>query len=297
MAEIRGVIAAMVTPFTARGARVDWDWIPAHIDYLRRRGIDGVLVTGTNGEFASLTVAERKRIAEVVAGAAEGIPFWVGTGSPALPEAIELTRHALEKGAAAVLVIPPYYFKGVPREGLVAYYRTLLAEAVPAGRGILLYNIPHYSGVALEPELIEALLKRQAGGVLGLKDSSKDVEHIRAYVERFPDLAIYVGSDEHAQEALRAGAMGIVSAVANVFPTLVGEVYQAFRKRDDSAGPQRRLSQVRALLDKYPSIAALKYMLHVMGGLPETHTRPPWRDLSDQEKDLLWQDLEHLGLL
>ncbi|MFQ5875789.1 MAG: dihydrodipicolinate synthase family protein, partial [Dehalococcoidia bacterium] len=181
MPEIRGVITATVTPFTRGGEKVDLEWIPQHLDYLRRNGADAVLITGTNGEGPSLSLRERRAIIDTVLAHRQGLGVMVGTGCSALPDTIEVSRYALEQGADAVLVVPPFYFKGLSDVGLIDYYVALF-DALPSDGKVALYNIPKLSGVEITDHLVEALLDRYPSRFLGIKDTSGSIEQTRHFI-------------------------------------------------------------------------------------------------------------------
>ncbi|MEJ5199892.1 MAG: dihydrodipicolinate synthase family protein, partial [Anaerolineae bacterium] len=152
--ELRGVFAPIVTPFRPDDGEVDLPWLRLHLAYLRAHGCTGVIPCGTNGEAASLSVAERQAVVEATMAAADGLVVVPGTGAAALSDAIALTRHAFVVGARAVLVMPPFYFKRPPEEGIIAWYRRLIDAAVPPGGRVLLYHIPQTTGVPISDGIL-----------------------------------------------------------------------------------------------------------------------------------------------
>ena len=140
--DLRGVFAPIVTPFRPTDGEVDLPWIARHVAYLRAHGCTGVIPCGTNGEAASLSVAERIQVAEAALAAAGDMPVIVGTGAAALPDAVALTRHAFAAGAAAVLVMPPFYFKKPSDTGVAAWFQRLFDAAVPPGGRVLAVSHP-----------------------------------------------------------------------------------------------------------------------------------------------------------
>ena len=180
--DLRGVFAPIVTPFRPSDGEVDLPWIAGHVAYLRAHGCTGVIPCGTNGEAASLSVAERIQVAEAALAAAGDMPVIVGTGAAALPDAVALTRHAFAAGAAAVLVMPPFYFKKPSDLGVAAWFQRLFDAAVPPGGRVLLYHIPQTTGVPITDGVLQALLASHGALVYGLKDSTGDPEegsHLR----------------------------------------------------------------------------------------------------------------------
>lgn len=296
MVKIEGTIPAIVTPFTMGGAEVDLDWMPQHLDFLRRRGADGVLVLGTNGEAPSLSMGEKRAVIDAAAAHRGGLSFVVGTGCAALPETIELSRYALERGADALLIVPPFFFKDLSPRGLGRYYEAVFAALPPEGR-VILYNIPAMSGVEIGDELVDALLAAFPDQLLGIKDTSGQIKQTEHYIRRYPGLCIFSGSDSLVGAGYQAGTKGAISAVANACPDLVAGVRQAYLEGGDVAEAQRRLGVVRGMLRRYPQRGAVKHLVHLVAGLAETWVRPPLIDLTPQEKESLRQEAAGLGLV
>jgi 4-hydroxy-tetrahydrodipicolinate synthase len=193
------------------------------------------------------------------------------------------------------MIVPPFYFKAVSDEGLIAYYDAVL-RALPPARKVLLYNIPGVSAIEITEPLVDALLERFPERLLGLKDTSGDVARTRRYVKRYPSLAVYNGSDEKLAPAIEAGVVGSISAVANVFPDLLASVYEAHESCGDVASAQAVLTRVKDVLFRYPSHGAVKCVLHLIAGLPPTYVRPPLRDLTPDESANLERELAALEI-
>ena len=213
-----GVLAPTVTPFVNQSLEIDFRWVAEHLELLRERGLDGVVPSGTNGEGPSMSLDERRKLIDVCLENKGDMLVVPGTGCASLKDTIALTKHALVSGADSVLVLPPFYFKNPPLNGLLAYFRTLCDEAVPPGKGIILYNIPQISAVAITHDLLDGLLKTHPECVWGVKDSSGDPDSLRAFVSGYPSLRIFAGSDRLARLAYDLGAAGTISALANIVP-------------------------------------------------------------------------------
>ncbi len=290
-AGLHGVIPAIVTPFTRGGASVDFDWVPAHLEFLQRNGADAVLASGTTGEGPSLTTAERKRLVDVVVKHKGSLAVVIGSGCAALPDTIELSKYSLERGADTVLIVPPFYFKNVSSAALADYYRAVF-RALPKEKQVMLYNIPAVSGVEISNELVDTLQAELPQQLAGIKDTSGKLERTTEYIRRYPGLKIFAGSDTLASAALKAGAAGSFSATSNVFPHLMKAVHEAHRCGGNVADAQSRLTRAKELLYKYPIPSALKHALHILGGLPVTHVRPPSAELSREQAKSLKTELE-----
>ncbi len=283
MPTLSGVYAPIVTPFRLTDGEIDHPWMAQHLAYLRAWGCHGVVACGTNGEAASLSVAERQAVLETVLGAAGPLAVLAGTGAAALPDAITLTRHAFAAGAAGVLVMPPFYYKRPPEAGLAAWYQRLCDGAGPPGGRVLLYHIPQTTGVPFTDSLLGALLASHGELIYGIKDSTGDPAEGQRIRGHFPQLVYFTGNDRLVGEACQGGAAGSITAGANVFPDLVAAVQAAVRSGGDVARAQATLSAARALLESQPLQPATKAALTEVADLPRTAVRPPQAELTAEQ--------------
>jgi 4-hydroxy-tetrahydrodipicolinate synthase len=282
-----GTVPALATPFTAGGATVDLELLDAHVAWLADRGVRTVSPLGTTGEGPSLSLAERKAVIARLAAHPAGVRLVPGTGCTALPETIELTRFAVEQGAAACLLAPPWYYDATPA-GTTRYFAGVL-DALPDEARVLAYHIPAVTGVPIADETIRELSARPGARIAGAKDSTGDIEHSAHWIREFPELAIFPGSDALAARVAELGAAGTITLLGNVFP----EELDAIRAGDEVDGRQHFLSAVLALVGDYPRHAAVKFLLHLVSGIPRGAVRPPLEELTrDQEAELEARFLE-----
>jgi 4-hydroxy-tetrahydrodipicolinate synthase len=285
---LTGVFAPIVTPFRPAEGTVDLPWLRQHIAYLAAHGCTGIIPCGTNGEAASLNVEERIQVTEAALAAARehGLAVIVGTGASALTDAVTLTRHAFARGADAVLVMPPFYFKKPPEAGVVAWFRSVCDAAVPPGSRVLLYHIPQTTGVPISDGVLDALFASHGDVLYGLKDSTGDPAQLAHFRAAYPQLAYYAGNDHRVGEGCAAGGAGSITAGANVFPDLVKAVQEAAWRPDaaDADRAQATLSEARRLLDAFPLQPATKAALTEVAGLPETAVRPPQVELTAEQR-------------
>lgn len=286
MPNLRGVFAPIVTPFRPADGEVDYPWIARHVAYLAEHSCTGIIPCGTNGEAASLSVDERQRVTEAACAAAarHGMPVIVGTGAAALPDAITLTRHAFAWGAAAVLIMPPFYFKKPAEDGVAAWFQRLFDVAVPTGGRVLLYHIPQITGVPISDGLLARLLTSHNAVVYGIKDSTGDPAQLAHFRTAFPHLAYFAGNDHRVAEACQQGGAGSITAGANIFPDLAAATQLAAWTGGDVATPQARLSAARTLIESWPLQPATKAALVTVAGLPETAVRPPQVELMPEQR-------------
>lgn len=285
MNQLAGVFAANVTPFQPSSLAIDIPWMKRHLAWLRSHGCDGIVPLGTNGEGPAMSVDERKRVIDTALEAADGLVVVPGTGCASLPDTAELTRYALQAGAASVLIIPPFFFKNVSSAGVLAYYQRLFDAALEPGKQAMLYHFPRMSAVPITDDVVTGLAESHPGCVAGIKDSSGDLQSILHWQQLDPDLRIFAGSDTLAQDAYEGGVAGTITAAGNVVPHLIQGVRQAVLRGDDPAGPQASLNVVRGWLENSWSMhAATKFLLTLLAGLPQTAVRPPLVDLDEAQK-------------
>ena len=285
----RGVLSPVVTPFTV-DLRPDAARLARHCRWLLDNDV-GLAVFGTNSEANSLGVSEKLDLLDALVEA--GIPaarMMPGTGTCALPDTVELTRRAVAHGCGGVLMLPPFYYKGVSDDGLFASYAEVIERVGDARLRICLYHIPAVSQVPISLALIERLLDRYPGTVAGIKDSSGDWNNTRALLERFAPrgFAVFAGSETFLLATLRAGGAGCISATANVNPAAIARLARDWQQPDADAR-QAALDGVRTAFQRFPMIAALKAAVaHFSGDPAWTTVRPPLVALTaEQQRGLL----------
>lgn len=271
-----GVFAAALTPLRA-DLELDPDALARHLTRLLDDGCDGLALFGTTGEATSFAIPERTAALEAVADA--GVPMHrllVGAGACALPDAVALTRHAVETGAGGVLVLPPFYYKGIEDDGLFAFFDALIQRVGDARLRIYLYHFPKMSAVPISARLAERLAQRYPSVLAGIKDSSGDLAHTRALIERLPGLRIFAGTERLLLDTLRLGGAGCISATANVTAPQAAAVLRAWRERADEVDAlQRHLSALRQALEAFPVIPALKHRTGLGPVRPPLTALPP----------------------
>lgn len=286
MHPLSGVYAAALTPLTPEGAP-DLEALTRLLDFLAGRGGHGALLLGTTGEGPSFSPEERRAIWAAAAEWRTTHPDFrllAGTGTPSFTETIALNRAAFELGFEAVVVLPPYYFRSAPEEGLFAWFSRLIDESVPEGRWLLGYHFPRVSGVPLTPALLGRLATAFPQRFGGLKDSSGDLTPAQAYVAALPDCAVLVGHDSLVGPALAAGAAGCITAGANLWGDKLRALYATHLAGEDTAAQQAALKPLRAVLDAHPPApVVLKALLRELYDLDLGPVRPPLLDFSAEE--------------
>jgi 4-hydroxy-tetrahydrodipicolinate synthase len=235
-AGVGGIWAAVVTPVGDDFAPDAQRATPYYRELLET-GCDGLNVLGTTGEAMSFSVRQRLAFMERVADALPLERVMVGTGAAALDDAVTLTGFAIERGFAAALVMPPFFFRDASDEGIAAFYDALFAGGKPPERSVLLYNFPKMTGVSFHAALIERIVQRSHGAVFGMKDSSNDARLQSAVLERLPEFVVLPGSEADLLEAKRRGCAGCISGSVALWPGLAQRV---FVEEDVAAAPKLR---------------------------------------------------------
>lgn len=278
--------AATITPCNRNG---DFDpgAFAAIMQWHKQCGADGVVVLGTSGEFSSFSSAERKAILEVALKNRNGLNIIVNPGTSNLPETIDLAKHAEAAGVDGMLVIPPYYFRQPPDEGLTRWYSTLLDTV---GTPINPYHIPGTSGVAITHELLKNLLHYPQ--LAGIKDSTGNPKGYEEFVKAFPDLNMRTGTGNNLEIALDNG-MGAILAEGNMFSRKCADVFTAYRAKGDWKGAVRKLNAAVGEIAKAEvpggpwSAAPMRYMLSLDMGGGDWYARLPYVPLTDAQKAAL----------
>lgn len=278
-----GAYAPVPTPLDASGA-IEPAALGNHLAWLAAEKLDGALILGTNGEFASFTLPEREAVARAAASQSAGLKLLLNVGANALPEVLELAAVGADCGYQALLCPPPFYFRNAPVAGLAAFFRALLdASRLP----VLLYHIPQVTGIAISDELLAAIGKHDNLG--GVKDSSGDEAELKRLTAHFAAGSYLVGNDKLIAPALAAGGKGSITACASVIPDLVKSIE---RKPDN----QIKLNSVRNLVEKFGLMPAVKAILR-RKKFGHYGTRPPMLGLPEAQAQQMFAMLDMFGAI
>jgi 4-hydroxy-tetrahydrodipicolinate synthase len=287
---IEGVLSPVITPFR-KDYSPDAERFVAHCRWLLRSGCAGLAVFGTNSEANSLSVAEKRSLLEkLAAGGVSPAQLMPGTGHCALSDSIELTRAAVQMGCAGVLMLPPFYYKGVSDEGLYRNFAEVIERVGDERLQLYLYHIPPVSQVPITLGLIEKLLSKYPGIVAGVKDSSGDWANTKAMLDNFAKggFDVFAGSETFLLDNMRGGGKGCITATGNINPGPIANVYKNWRTADADK-LQAGITATRKIVQKQPMIPALKSAVAHFGNDPQWKTvRPPLVELNaNQEKELI----------
>jgi 4-hydroxy-tetrahydrodipicolinate synthase len=294
---IRGVLAPVVTPFRA-DLSPDRERFIAHCQWLLSQKC-GVALFGTTSEANSLAAEERSTLLdELVTSGVDTSRVIVGTGCCSTTETVKLTSQAVRHGCAGVLMLPPFYYKGVSDEGLHRYFSEVVQRVGDPRLRIYLYHIPPVAMVGITASLVERLLKSYPNAIAGMKDSSGDWNNTRIFLEAFSKSGfdVFVGSESFLLANMRNGGVGTISATANVNPAAIYKLYLEWQNAD-ADDQQAKLNVVRdAFGKKYPLISALKKGIAIYANDPAwAKVRPPLVELTPEQATTLAAELSAIS--
>jgi 4-hydroxy-tetrahydrodipicolinate synthase len=290
-----GVLVPVLTPFTPAG-EPDAGRFVAFCRWLLDQGAGGLAIFGTTSEANSMSPGERMELLDRLVEA--GIPpqkLMPGTGACAVTDAATLVRHAVDRGCGGVLMLPPFYYKGVSDDGIFAFISGVIDKVASPALRLFLYHIPPMAVVGFSLDLVDRLIKAYPETVVGLKDSSGDWRNTAALLERFPGFAVFPGSEVFLLDALRKGGAGCITASGNVNVPGIRKLYDNWRGPQAEA-LQAEITTLRNTLQAYPMVPALKAIVaHYHNDPNWAAVRPPLVPLDPAQSAALIADLDKLG--
>ncbi|MCX6045970.1 MAG: dihydrodipicolinate synthase family protein [Chloroflexi bacterium] len=282
---LSGLFAPVLTPFRA-DLSVDVDrWI-AFSKQLLIDGCHGLCPFGTTSEANSLALDERiATLTQLVEAGVPAAKLMPGTGASSIPEAVKLTKHAVKLGCAGVLLLPPFYYKGVSDEGIFRSIAEVIDRVAEDALQVYLYHIPPVAQVGFSLSLIERLLKAYPRTVVGLKDSSGDWNNQKAILTNFPGFGTFSGSEKFILDNLRLGGAGSINAVANVITAPLRKLFDNWQTPQAEQYQEDVMVIAKARGD-YPAIPFLKQIVAYAQQDPTWLTvRPPLVQLTDTQAE------------
>jgi len=278
--KLTGVIAAVATAVDETGAP-DAARSTTLARFLLDTGCDGLNVLGTTGEATSFSLDQRKAVMSAYKSA--GLPLdrlMVGTGAAATADAVALTKHAAELGFAGALILPPFYYKGVPDDGLAAYIATIVKATSDRPIPIYLYHFPSQSGLPWHVKLIARLLEAHPGRIVGLKDSSGDMPYAREAAGVSKGFKVFPSTEACLIEARTGIFAGCISATANLNADLCQKAWAS----GDTAAQDSAVT-IRKLFDGKPLVPGIKSTLaHIHNDAAWARVAPPLAPFTASDK-------------
>ena len=287
------MLAPVLSAFNER-AELDTARTIAHCKWLLDNGCDGLVIFGSTSEANSLSVSERKKFLEdLLASGVDSARLMPGTGCCSLADTADLSRHAVGLGCSGVLVLPPFYYKAVPDEGLFRYFSLLIDRIADEHLRLYLYHIPSLAVVPISLPLVEKLLHRFPGSVAGIKDSSGEWENTRRLLNYAADgLDVFTGYETYLLPSLELGGAGTISATANIAASILQELFLTW-KEPGAKALQDTINEIRVASQSKPLIPGLKAILaHARKDPLWKHVCPPFVELSAEEDQDLFAVLD-----
>ncbi|MCK5343661.1 MAG: 4-hydroxy-tetrahydrodipicolinate synthase [Candidatus Heimdallarchaeota archaeon] len=286
-----GIYVATITPFTSEG-KIDYEIYREHLEFLMDHEVHGIVVCGTTGEGAVLSIDEHRRMIEksVEVSGELGFKIVAGTRTNDTARTIELTKQAKEAGADGALIVTPYYNKPT-QEGLYQHYKAI-ANAVDIK--IILYNVPSRTSVNLNSHTVKRLAEIE--NIVGIKEASGNLDQVTE-IARSTNLEILSGDDALSLSMYALGGVGVVSVVGNIVPGDILEIYNAWQ-----AGEFQKALKISNKL--YPLSKAMfvetnpvpvKTMLMLLGRYNGS-VRLPLVPIKPENKEILNQILISFGM-
>lgn len=267
--------------------------------HLLNGGVDGILVLGSIGEFFGFPMEQKKKLIRIAAQEIKGgTQFLVGTTSLVYDEIVSLSRFALEEGADAVVVIPPYYFH-FNDEGVYDYFAALAAD-IPGK--LYLYNFPDRTGYEISPSVVRKLAERFEN-IIGIKDTIGGMDHTRELIKAVrpvrPDFRIYSGFDDNFAHNVLSGGNGCIGGLSNLFPALTSAWVRAAR-----GGHFKEIQDIQAkidgLMDIYgvgkPFVPFIKQALVIKGVIRWAAATKPMPTVTQEQRDALCAIMEKYSI-
>ena len=283
MGKLQGVIAAVATPLSD-SLTIDHNRLVSHCRWLLGQGgCDGINLLGTTGEATSFSAAAR--IDAMQAIARSGLPldrFMVGTGAAALEDAVRLTAEAKALGFAGALLLPPFYYKSIAADGLIAYVDAVIEQVGRDGLQLYLYHFPQNSGVPYDIAVVARLREVYPDVILGLKDSSGDLEYAAALTRNLKGFAVFPSAEASLGRAREFGFAGCISATANITGPFAQGAWSGTGNDADEGLAQA--VEIRAAIAQFPLVASVKASLAFLTGeFTWRKVMPPLSPLSAEQ--------------
>ena len=285
MHKINGIYSAALTPIND-DLSINKNLYLEHCQYLMKQGHDGLAIFGTTGEANSFSIKEKcDTIDFLLSNNLDSNLLIPGTGSSSVEDAIQLTKFAEKNKSRAVLLLPPFYYKNVSDEGIINYFRKIIETVGSSDFHYLLYNIPQTTSVVLNFNIIETLLKLYPNNIVGIKDSSGNIDSMLKTVKYFQDLALFCGHDSLALKIYKRGGAGAITAGTNIAGRLLSFIINNINKEkeiEDFNSYQALLEQIRETITLEEPISVMKAYFSIINKNADWNkVMPPLKSLDN----------------
>ena len=285
MHKINGIYSAALTPIND-DLSINKNLYLEHCQYLMKQGHDGLAIFGTTGEANSFSIKEKcDTIDFLLSNNLDSNLLIPGTGSSSVEDAIQLTKFAEKNKSRAVLLLPPFYYKNVSDEGIINYFRKIIETVGSSDFHYLLYNIPQTTSVVLNFNIIETLLKLYPNNIVGIKDSSGNIDSMLKTVKYFQDLALFCGHDSLVLKVCKRGGAGAITAGTNIAGRLLSFIINNINKEkeiEDFNSYQALLEKIRETITLEEPISVMKAYFSIINKNPDWNkVMPPLKSLDN----------------
>ncbi len=285
MFKISGAYCAVLTPVN-NNLSINNNLHLRHCQSLMQKGLDGLTIFGTNGEASSFSINQKIHSIEfLLENRIDASNLIIGSGAASLEDAMELTNFSAKIGAKASLLIPPFYFKSVTDDGVISYYRNVIEQTGDNNFKFLLYNIPQHSGVTINFNIIENLLKLYPNNVVGLKDSTGNMDNMLKTIKYFNNFAVFCGNGAMALHTTKRGGAGAITGDANITARLLSFIIHNFKREkeiDNFDGLQTLIEKIRNVLTSHEQISLLKAYYSIADNIEEwNNVMPPLKRIDN----------------
>jgi len=289
MHKISGVFSAALTPIN-EDYSINSHLFFSHCKWLLTQGLDGLGVFGTTGEASSFNVDEKiKAIEYLINSKISPSKLMPGTGQCSVSDTVRFTKKCSTLRVRAVLVLPAFFYKGVSEDGVIEYYKRVIEEVGDNKLHYILYNIPQTSGVQITFEVIEKLIKLYPNNVVGMKDSSGNLDNMLKITKFFNGFSLFSGSDSLALKVSKHGGAGAITATSNISGKLLSYILNNYKEESSIENFQElQLLQekIRQILFSHEPISALKAFLSVKNKKNEwNRLNPPLQKIDNPDND------------
>ncbi|PPR47038.1 MAG: 4-hydroxy-tetrahydrodipicolinate synthase [Alphaproteobacteria bacterium MarineAlpha5_Bin9] len=298
MNKISGVFSASLTPYN-EDFSVNNKMLLEHCNSLIKK-IDGIAIFGTTGEANLLSINQKIESLEfLINNNFDSNRLIPGTGLNSIKDTIFFTKAVSKMKVKAVLMLPPFYYKKINSNGLIDYYSRVIEEVADNNLNYLLYHIPQMSGISIDLNVIEKLISKFPKNIIGIKDSSENIDNMLKMIKIFPEFSVLSGSDSLALKAVKHGGSGAITAAANIAGELLSFIVNNWKKEpeiDNFFEFQKLIEDIRAAIFSGEPISTLKAFLSVDQNNQEwNRLMPPLSNIESPEQNTAVNNLIDLS--
>ena len=288
MHKIKGVFSAALTPIN-QDYSINFQLFLSHCQWLLTQGLDGLAVFGTTGEANSFTVEEKIEVMQFLSNNIKSEFLIPGSGQCSIKDTVRLTKEFAKLKTKAILILPPFFYKNISDDGLINFYRNVIENVAESDLKYILYHIPQVSGVSFSFKIIENLIKLYPENIIGMKDSSGDIDNMLKIIKYFDKFSLFSGSDSLALKVRKHGGAGAITATSNICAKLLSFIVKNY-KNDQQIQEfkflQDLLVQIRLTTFREEPISALKGVLSLTSNNESwNNVVPPLKKIISPEKN------------